>query len=451
MATLQDFLQSMSNSAASNVSAPVDGINWLMRKAGLPASDAPFMGSDWMEQKGLTRPVQLGAASVLGETAGMLAPFAVAAKAPQIAKGLLGMGDNLAAPQVLRKESGMFIGPSAKTWDAEAASKAQMLAAKGVDPRAVWSETGTWKGPDGHWRQEIPDNMASIKNDLLPTVEIRGKSYPDFKVQDALEHQGLFEAYPSVKGIQQSISNDGKFGGTYRDGSDWISLDQRYQVSVPSEAQQKLRDAASNAQTEFYNNPRVKRYDGLLNTIADKHGFGDRMEKTINKFGGEIERQRVNLGKATANAIESTSVNPIGLRLSPTAKSTQLHELQHAIQQREGFASGGSPDSMQPLVNDYNQTKQKFDQALRQSLDSSDPIAAANAAQERQFYGLKLGEMSSIKGADSNELYRRLAGEAEARATQARIPLDAAQRRATFPLDSYDVPVDQLIIRGLLK
>jgi hypothetical protein len=30
--------------------------------------------------------------------------------------------------------------------------------------------------------------------------------------------------------------------------------------------------------------------------------------------------------------------------------------------------------------------------------------------------------------------------------------MDMAQRRATFPLDSYDVPANQLIIRGgLLK
>ena len=346
--------------------------------------------------------------------------------------------------------AGMFVGKGSKTWDAINAKKAEELAAKGVDPRKIWQETGTWKGPDGMWRQEIPDNAASIKNDLLPTIDIRGKSYPDFKVQDALDHQGLFEAYPSVKGIQQSISNDGKFGGTYRDGSDWISLDQRYQVNVPSEAQQRIRDAASNAQTEFYNNPRVKRYDGLLNSIADKHGFGDRMDKTINKFGGEIERQREALGKASANAFESTVVNPSGFRLSPAAKSTQLHELQHAIQQREGFSSGGSPESMQSLVNEYSQTKQKFEQALKQSLNDADPIAAANAAQERQFYGLKLGGMSDIKGADANELYRRLAGEAEARATQARLPLDAAQRRALFPEDSYDVPVNQLIIRGLL-
>ena len=109
MADLRDFLQSMSNSAASNVSAPVDGINWLMRKSGLPVSDAPFMGSDWMAQRGLTRPVKQGAASVLGETAGMLAPMAIAAKAPQIARGLLQAEANAMAPRTLNPQTGAIV------------------------------------------------------------------------------------------------------------------------------------------------------------------------------------------------------------------------------------------------------------------------------------------------------------------------------------------------------
>ncbi len=109
MADLRDFLQSMSNSAASNVSAPVDGINWLMRKSGLPVSDAPFMGSDWMAQKGFTKPVKQGAASVLGDTAGMLAPMAIAAKAPQIARGLLQAEANAMAPRTLNPQTGAIV------------------------------------------------------------------------------------------------------------------------------------------------------------------------------------------------------------------------------------------------------------------------------------------------------------------------------------------------------
>jgi hypothetical protein len=46
-----------------------------------------------------------------------------------------------------------------------------------------------------------------------------------------------------------------------------------------------------------------------------------------------------------------------------------------------------------------------------------------------------------------DSLYRRLAGEAEARAVQARMNMSPAQRRATFPFDSYDVPQNALIVR----
>ena len=47
----------------------------------------------------------------------------------------------------------------------------------------------------------------------------------------------------------------------------------------------------------------------------------------------------------------------------------------------------------------------------------------------------------------ANHMYRRLAGEAEARATQKRKNLTDEQRRAEFPERSYDVPINELIIR----
>jgi hypothetical protein len=96
MSGLLDFLQAASNSVAGNVSGPVDGINWLLSRAGL-GSEEPVGGSKWLEKKGLTRPVKQGAAQVAGETAGLLSPVLMASKAPQIAKGLLQGADNLAA------------------------------------------------------------------------------------------------------------------------------------------------------------------------------------------------------------------------------------------------------------------------------------------------------------------------------------------------------------------
>lgn len=106
---LLDFLQGTSNAAASNLSAPVDGIAWLLRKAGIPVPDAPLGGSDWMAQKGLTAQPQNQLAGILGESVGGVAPMLAAAKAPQIAKGLLQVEANAAAPRTLNPEAGVFL------------------------------------------------------------------------------------------------------------------------------------------------------------------------------------------------------------------------------------------------------------------------------------------------------------------------------------------------------
>ncbi len=89
MAGLLDFLQGASNSAASNVSAPVDGLAWLLRRAGVPVGDAPIGGSDWMAQKGFMREPENRNMGLLGESIGGAAPMLMAGKAPQFARGLL--------------------------------------------------------------------------------------------------------------------------------------------------------------------------------------------------------------------------------------------------------------------------------------------------------------------------------------------------------------------------
>jgi hypothetical protein len=83
-----DVLRGASNSAAGTVSAPVDGIAWLLRKAGLDVGQ-PVGGSDWMAAKGLTVQPRNPNAGLLGESLGGILPIVAAAKWPQIAMGLL--------------------------------------------------------------------------------------------------------------------------------------------------------------------------------------------------------------------------------------------------------------------------------------------------------------------------------------------------------------------------
>lgn len=112
MATLDDFvsfLQGASNSAASNLSAPVDGINWLLGKAGLPVSKTPVGGSDWLRQAGFTAEPKNKNAGLLGEAIGGVLPIVAQAKAPQIAAGLNRVAANAAAPRTLHPQTGAIV------------------------------------------------------------------------------------------------------------------------------------------------------------------------------------------------------------------------------------------------------------------------------------------------------------------------------------------------------
>ena len=106
---LGSFAQGASNSIAGGVSAPVDGIAWLLRKAGVPVPSNPVGGSDWMSQQGLTAAPKNHMAGLLGEGIGGALPSVAAARAPQIARGLLQMGENAMMPSPLNKQAGMIL------------------------------------------------------------------------------------------------------------------------------------------------------------------------------------------------------------------------------------------------------------------------------------------------------------------------------------------------------
>lgn len=82
------------------------------------------------------------------------------------------------------------------------------------------------------------------------------------------------------------------------------------------------------------------------------------------------------------------------------ALSKLMHELQHAVQTREGWQSGG-------LESQFKDTP----------------------------------EMTAF------QQYRSLPGEVEARAVEARRTMTPEQRQQTFPLSNYDLPVESLIYR----
>lgn len=128
-------------------------------------------------------------------------------------------------------------------------------------------------------------------------------------------------------------------------------------------------------------------------------------------------------------------------------RSTVLHELQHAVQGKEGFAGGGAPGmgAHAPFVYggaEVEALKQQ-QQGLIAQMDAADYLSPKYQALSDQYRAIE----KQMEGAAALEGYKRLAGEAEARAVQSRMNLNPQQRRDLFPLDSYDVPINRLIYR----
>ena len=98
-----------------------------------------------------------------------------------------------------------------------------------------------------------------------------------------------------------------------------------------------------------------------------------------------------------------------------------LHELQHAIQSKEGWPQGGNPEM---LHKEYIQG-----------------IKYGDKEATKKLYGKLLSW---------DDAYNRLTGEAQARATQDRMNMNMQQRRDNYPLAGdklSDIRLDQLINR----
>lgn len=139
------------------------------------------------------------------------------------------------------------------------------------------------------------------------------------------------------------------------------------------------------------------------------------------------------------------------------ARSVALHEIQHAIQEREGFAVGGNQRDFAKIAYEANQRIDGLNNQMRDVVKQMDnPSISKNdkEALRSQYEDLINERMSLVKNAqiDPMEAYGNLMGEAEARLTQRRMDLGPRQRRENFPFEytgkegyGLDVPLEGLI------
>jgi hypothetical protein len=170
----------------------------------------------------------------------------------------------------------------------------------------------------------------------------------------------------------------------------------------------------------------------------------------------------VSLRPGRQGGFYNSSMDNIGAPISAENKaadrSVMLHELQHAIQEREGFAEGGSPDTMVLALEKIAEQKRQQAQEMFRMSSANDPLDPTRIVKpgarkkglqlEKEARELDSKALMAYQSEQAKfDLYQRLAGEAEARAVQKRMNMTDTQRRVIFPYESYDVPINQLIVR----
>jgi len=132
------------------------------------------------------------------------------------------------------------------------------------------------------------------------------------------------------------------------------------------------------------------------------------------------------------------SFNPIDkeiqIGLNDNALKILGHEFQHAIQDREGWAEGGSLGQFKGDIEALNELN-------KMSFSDMDAF-------QKEMYKQLNGKYKGIK--TPYDAYRKLTGEAQARATQDRMNLNMQQRRDSYPLAKgllADIKLKDLISR----
>ena len=143
--------------------------------------------------------------------------------------------------------------------------------------------------------------------------------------------------------------------------------------------------------------------------------------------------------------------NTIGIGDPATnTKDTFLHEIQHWIQYKEGFAKGAawgeagktyglkhSKQAEEQIIKPLQELWKKFDSSVVPGANlSNEEVARMHAL---QYAASKYNEYAKAGNALAYERYLQSAGEVEARNVEARMLLNAEERRQYSPLASEDV------------
>lgn len=291
-------------------------------------------------------------------------------------------------------------GVNANTADQKTLARAQELQMQGEDDERVRKETGWHTGMEGKLRFEIDDSKMKYHRGGDAAFS---RNHPDYAEYQKLVDKmltGSAEAWkPEDQGRLQEL--DKTWGREYGRLSE-----------------------------------RVDRGSATLEDVIDH-------EELFQAYP-QLRNVRVEFKELPGNTqgYFSPSENKIALdsKLRSAPEATIIHEIQHAIQKAEGFASGASPEYWQQHRDEAKEARiaDIWEEIAR--LEEQLPWDLNRWTAEDDAIEAKIGELEDSiidiqngVGMDSYDLYRNTAGEIEARDAASRRELTPEQRRAAPP------------------
>ena len=225
------------------------------------------------------------------------------------------------------KKRFMFAGENAKNADKEALNTAKEMEKNGTDAETIRQKTGWFRGADGKWRSEVNDNGMKLRfeSGLYDyTTELREKNrawdrltdrkLTDEQRRDLADYQRSTERGEADEALYEKLT--GEFGGDFEKWALTLETMKEAAKSIPNYTTLgKLVDAPE----LFAAYPDLADIGVTFQTLerGQNGGYNRRFDSI------ELSRDLKNRPEALLNSL--------------------THEVQHAIQSREGFTPGSNP------------------------------------------------------------------------------------------------------------
>ena len=305
---------------------------------------------------------------------------------------------------------------------------AQKMEATKKEAKAIKLATGWERGADGKWRYEIPDGIYHPKGDAELKKALARQPWRE-------ELNGLSDRILDGEGLSKEETE--RF-------NELAEKEAAFKADYLKKEKPHLADWLENDEL-FKAYPELKRVGIVFtdNMPKEQAGYYDSKSNTI---------------AVNTNSSEDTA-------------SIIAHEVQHAIQRYEGFATGGNLKAAMEYLSGNKRADVKIKQQLAYKLsqekglglseeevnslighleyeDISDDELQKQIDALCQKHNITEDQLEDIYPMDSvwHEAYNRISGEAEARNVQKRMGMTAEERRVSLAADTEDVARDSQIL-----